>query len=201
MIGRIVALLLILTAAVSAAETWTWWVEPCTPSVAQSTGCHASDAELAKWAFEAWQRDSEGALAFSASPNQEHARIRIHWASGTSGLYGETQPVMVDGRHGADIYVLPDVRTLGDRISEATAYDPLLRDAIVYLTCVHETGHALGLAHTATFSDIMYSFQFGGDIVEYFERYRRLLATRADIRAHSGTSDSDRQRLKEATGR
>ena len=42
--------------------------------------------------------------------------------------------------------------------------DKLLRDAIVYLTCLHETGHALGLQHTDAFADIMYSFQYGGDI-------------------------------------
>ena len=71
----------------------------------------------------------------------------------------------------------------------------LLRDAIVYLTCLHETGHALGLAHTAAFDDIMYSFQFGGDIAEYFGRYRRQLSARADIHKHAGMSDADRKHL------
>ena len=73
--------------------------------------------------------------------------------------------------------------------------DPLLRDTIVYLTCLHETGHALGLAHTAGFADIMYSFQYGGDIPEYFGRYRRELAARVDIRKHSGMSLDDRKRI------
>jgi hypothetical protein len=41
----------------------------------------------------------------------------------------------------------------------------------------------------------MYSFQFGGDIPEYFGRYRRLLMARADIRKHSGMSEADRQHL------
>lgn len=62
---------------------------------------------------------------------------------------------------------------------------------------VHETGHALGLRHTAAFADIMYSFQFGGDIEEYFGRYRRLLATRADIKKYAGMSDADRKQLRE----
>jgi len=73
--------------------------------------------------------------------------------------------------------------------------DPLLRDTIVYLTCLHETGHALGLQHTAAFADIMYSFQFGGDIPEYFGRYRRLLTVRSDIRKHAGMSADDRKRI------
>src|SRR5262245_61730330 len=62
------------------------------------------------------------------------------------GLYGETRPILIDGHErGAEVYVLPSpLPTNGDR---------LLRDAIVYLTCLHESGHALGLAHTAVFAD------------------------------------------------
>jgi len=75
--------------------------------------------------------------------------------------------------------------------------DRLLRDAIVYLTCLHETGHALGLSHTAVFADIMYSFQYGGDIEEYFGRYRRKLETRGDIAKNSGMSGADRARVIE----
>jgi len=41
----------------------------------------------------------------------------------------------------------------------------------------------------------MYSFGFGGDIPEYFARYRRLLNEREDIRTHSGLSAYDRKRL------
>jgi hypothetical protein len=41
----------------------------------------------------------------------------------------------------------------------------------------------------------MYSFGFGGDVVEYFERYRRGLGAREDIRSHSAISADDRQRL------
>ena len=63
------------------------------------------------------------------------------------------------------IYVLPDTRMLGRDIEAATRADHLLRDSIVYLTCLHESGHALGLPHTAAFADIMYTFRYGGDIV------------------------------------
>jgi hypothetical protein len=113
----------------------------------------------------------------------------MHWVGGNSGLYGETQPAIVDGKRGANIFVLPSV---------APGADALLRDAIVYLTCLHESGHALGLVHTSVFADIMYSFQYGGDITAYFNRYRVLLKTRADIAAHSGVSNADRVALREA---
>jgi hypothetical protein len=111
------------------------------------------------------------------------------WQSGSGGrggLYGEARPIVVDGVRGAEVYVV----TPAERID-----DELLRDTIVYLTCLHETGHALGLPHTAAFADIMYNFQFGGDIAEYFGRYRRKLAARADIRKNSGISDDDRKEL------
>jgi hypothetical protein len=43
----------------------------------------------------------------------------------------------------------------------------------------------------------MYSFQFGGNIDEYFGRYRRKLESRADIAKNSGMSLADRARLIE----
>jgi hypothetical protein len=162
-----------------------YWVDPCAHA---ETGCHPGDQELAQWAMEAWQRASSGTLTLTRTGERAQAHIRIYWASGRDGLYGETRPIMVDGVRGAEVYVLPTV-------VPATERDGLLRDAIVYLTCLHESGHALGLEHTANFADIMYSFQYGGDIAEYFGRYRRPLASRADIRKHSGIADGDRRQL------
>jgi hypothetical protein len=102
---------------------------------------------------------------------------------------------MVEGKRGAAIYVNPDISELGEEIHAEAGKDPLLREAIVYLTCLHESGHALGLSHTGKFEDIMYSFGYGGDIPKYFHRYRRLLQEREDIRSHSGLSEYDRKRL------
>jgi hypothetical protein len=129
-------------------------------------------------------------IALRKVDSEQSARIRVHWASGTSALYGETEPMLFQGKRGAIVNVLPNV--VRDKS------DPLLRDAIVYLTCVHESGHALGLPHTREFADIMYSFQYGGDITAYFGRYRGLLKTRADIAKHAGVSDADRAALRTA---
>jgi hypothetical protein len=122
----------------------------------------------------------------------------VHWADSEQGQYGETRAFVTDTMRGAEVFVRPDLRAMGPAISTAGSADSLLRDTIVYLTCLHETGHALGLAHTADFPDIMYSFQFGGDIPEYFGRYRRKLSGRSDIAKNSGISPQDKARLTQA---
>ena len=182
---RLLAVCLLALGLSAATQKYTYWVEPCTDPASQ---CQPGDPQLAQWAFEAWQKASDGALEFTRVKDRDRARIRLYWASAERGLYGETRPMFFDGHQlGAEVYVLPSPLPVnGDR---------LLRDAIVYLTCLHESGHALGLAHTAVFADIMYSFQYGGDIEEYFGRYRRKLSTRADIAKNSGMSPADRVRL------
>ncbi len=193
MVAMLAALLVPVAVA---AEEYTWWIEPCTGAAATATGCTAGDEQLGEWALAAWQRESGGAVAFRRSASEAGARIRIRWAGGGRNLYGETRAIEAGGRRGAEIYVLPEVRALSPEIAAAAGGDVLLRDAIVYLTCLHESGHALGLAHTREFTDIMYSFGYGGDVVEYFARYRRLLRSRADIAGHSGVSDNDRAALR-----
>lgn len=171
--------------AVASAADLPYWVEPCTHL---ETGCIASDVELASWALQAWERASGGRLHLVKS-DREHARLRLVWALPTEGLYGETVPIVVNGQRGSQINI---------RIEDGGTPDPLLRATIVYLTCLHESGHALGLAHTRAFADIMYSFQYGGDIPEYFGRYRRKLTVREDIRKNPGISDGDRASLMAA---
>jgi len=183
---RSILLILLVATTLPAADQWTWWVDDCS-GVAANSGCNNDDVELARWAFEGWQRESGNRIVFTKSTTPQHARLTVHWASGAS-LYGETQLAIVDGKKGAEIYILPQANA-------THVTDPLLRDTIVFLTFVHETGHALGLSHTANFQDIMYSFQYGGDIDAYFDRYRRLLTKRSDIALHSGLSDNDRAAL------
>ena len=182
-----VAWLLVFSSISFGATALRYWIEPCSKG---ATGCRASDPELAQWALEAWQSASAGGLVLEKTGRMEQAHIRVFWARGAEGMYGEARPILVDGVRGAEVYVQPAV-------VPPTETDALLREAIVYLTCLHETGHALGLAHTAGFADIMYSFGYGGDIPAYFGRYRRQLSSRADIRTHAGLSAEDRKRVAE----
>lgn len=180
---------LIVSACLCHAIDLKYWIEPCERP---ETKCIAQDPQMAQWALEDWQRVSVGKLTLQKTPDVKKANIRVHWAAENQGLYGEARAFQEGNLIGADVYV---------DLSSAARPDALLRDAIVYLTCLHETGHALGLSHTDAFPDIMYSFQFGGDIPEYFGRYRRRLSTRGDIAKTSAISPNDRQRLLVALSR
>jgi hypothetical protein len=180
------AIALVLLCAAAQGATFRYWVQACT---IPATGCRADDPDLAQWAMEAWQSASEGTLKLEKTADENKAHIRLYWATAEQGLYGEARPILVEGMRGAEVYVRP--------VEMRAGAPTLLRDSVVYLTCLHETGHALGLPHTNAFADIMYSFQYGGDIPEYFARYVRKLTGREDIRRQSGLSPADRKRLAE----
>lgn len=152
------------------------------------------DRDLATWALRAWERSTNGALRFQPGP-EETALVRLYWVPASFGQYGEMRPLNVEGRRGAAVFIRPDTDALGEEIARRAREDPLWRDTIVYLTCLHELGHALGLAHTDQYDDVMYFFGFGGDVPAFFERYRRELETRDDIARVSGLSEGDLAQL------
>lgn len=170
-----------------------YWVDPCPPV---ESACRATDRELAEWSIQAWEAAGKGAIRVTKAVSREKALLRFRWVTQKDGLYGEARPILVNGRRGAELFIRPEMDGLGVEIAAAASKDALLRDAIVYLTCLHESGHGLGLPHTSRFEDIMYSFGNGGDIREYFGRYRRKLTAREEIRKHSGMSDADAAALR-----
>ena len=166
-----------------------------TPSAAD--GAEAGDAELCAWALADWVRHAEGRLEVIRRA-EARALVRIYFVAPGAGLFGEMRPVLVDGQRGAEVFVRAATDSLGPEIAAAAREDPLFRDTVVYLTCLHEIGHALGLGHTAEFADIMYYFGLGGDITAYFGRYRARIASRGDIERVSGLSADDIARLRAA---
>jgi len=151
---------------------------------------------LAAWAIKAWQKASGDRLSFEAV-TEDSALIRLYWGPPRNGAYGAMRPIFVDGRRGAVVFIVPDTRGLGREIHERAQEDSLFRDTVVYLTCLHELGHAVGLLHTSDYDDIMYFFGYGGNIVNFFQRYRADLEVRADIGVRSGLRTNDVRRLRE----
>ena len=165
----------------------------------QESGFKQADRTLAEWALEAWGRQADPPLHMVPGP-EASAIIRVYWVGAGGGLYGEMRARRVEGRLAADVFVRPDTDALGPEIASRARLDPLFRDTVVYLTCIHELGHAFGLPHTSAFADIMYSFQYGGDIGAYFMRFREKVEEWDDIRQASPFSDADGGALRSLYG-
>ncbi len=167
--------------------------EPITYFIAEgsaASGFKEEDRVLAEWALERWGGQADPPMDLVPGP-EASATIRVYWVSAGAGLYGEMRGRSVDRRLAADVFVRPETDGLGPDIARRARLDPLFRDTVVYLTCVHELGHAFGLSHTSAFADIMYSFQYGGDFAAYFMRFRDQLEVRDDIRHVSPLSTAD----------
>jgi hypothetical protein len=172
--------------------------EPITYFIAEgsaASGFKEGDRALAEWALEVWGGQVAPPVDMVPGP-EASATIRVYWVGSGSGLYGEMRGRMVEGRIAADVFVHADTDGLGPDIAQRAKSDPLFRDSVVYLTCVHELGHAFGLPHTSAFADIMYSFQYGGDFVSYFMRFRDQLKVRNDIGSASLVSTADRDAFR-----
>lgn len=159
-------------------------------------------AVLAEWAMRAWAEGSAGLLKVEKVDTPDKADIRFRWINPQRrGLYGQSFSTTQNGRNISEIVINPSIASLGPDMAAASAKDPLFGEVILFLTCVHEAGHALGPAHTRDFADIMYSFEFGGDFVAYFQRYRNKLKSRDDIQRVSPLAAGDIRQLKELLAR
>ena len=112
--------------------------------------------------MEAWQAASDGKLNVERTAEKES---------------GDYQDLLGVG---------PRTGCMGKRAAEMSMSGPIpARDSCGRQRCISlactKPGTRLGLSHTANFDDIMYNFQYGGDIAEYFGRYVRKLERREDI--------------------
>jgi hypothetical protein len=123
-------------------------------------------------ALTTWNAAGDGRFLLRKEPSRDAAGIRVRFAQ-ADGIYGETSP-RIDRATGfiasADVLIAGDI-----------AGDAMQQRIVIYLTALHELGHALGLPHTDAFDDIMYSFRRPDDGPRYFGAYRRRLRASEDI--------------------
>lgn len=136
--------------------------------------------QLVDRAMQRWTAAARGAFTMQQSSTRPQGGIRIYF-NGAGGNYGETR-TSVDPTTG-----LIDGADVAIAAGAPIAVDELTRQIIVYLTALHEIGHALGMRHTANFDDIMYSFRAPDDGERYFGNYRRLLRSVNDIGSVTAT--------------
>src|SRR5262245_35316351 len=143
-----------------------------------STHAPAAAHALVERAMKNWSDASNGQLRLVPVQTRAEAAIRIVFVS-SDNVYGEAAP-RVDPKTGfiahADI-----------AINSGVPDDPIDARIIVYLTALHELGHAIGLPHSDTFSAIMYRFRRVDDGERYFGAYRKKIRSVDDVGSDRAT--------------
>ena len=178
----------------AAAPNAHWAVHAVIPVFVDRRNLPPQGDQLVEKAMKTWTTASNGAFTLQRTFVADGAGIRIYF-NGAGGNYGETLP-HVDAKgliNAAEVNIAADA---------PIDVDPLTRGIVVYLTALHELGHALGLEHTRNFDDIMYLFRQPGDGPRYFGNYRRLLQTADDIGTAkaTGLSPNDVKALTDLYG-
>jgi hypothetical protein len=133
---------------------------------------------LVERALATWNEAARGRFVLRTEGSSDAADVRVRFAR-ADGIYGETSP-RIDRATG--FIGSADVLIAGDIGGDATR-----QRIVIYLTALHELGHALGLPHTDAFDDIMYSFRRPDDGERYFGAYRRRVRSDNDIGSERAT--------------
>lgn len=133
---------------------------------------------LVERALKTWTEAAQGRFTLHRAASSAAAAVRVRFVR-SSGLYGEAAP-RLDPAIGA-------IRRVDVTIASEIAGDRLDKALVLYLTTLHEMGHALGLPHSDDFSTIMYGFRRPDDGERYFAAYRSRLRSIDDIGSAQAT--------------
>ena len=168
--ARVIPILLILATQAASAAHWPpgavirVWIDPA--------GAPAGADVLVERAMKTWTNAALDRFTLERTARKDGAGVRVHFFT-RDWRYGMTQ-THPDPRTGliadADVVVAADA-----------GRDALDRRIVIYLTALHELGHALGLSHSADINDIMYLFRVEGDGERFFGAYRKRLRSADDI--------------------
>lgn len=183
----VVAGLMVLGAATLGAAHWPRgaaikvWVDPA--------GAPAGGDAFVERAMKTWTTAADGRFRLERVASREAAGIRVHFFT-RDWRYGMTQ-----ARPDPDTGLITEAEVVVAADADGDALD---HQIVVYLTALHELGHALGMVHTAAIADIMYLFRLPGDGERFFGAYRRKLRTADDIGSSraSGLSGEDLRALR-----
>ena len=150
----------------------------------------ADGARLVERAMKTWTDAAAGRFTLTRAASRDDSPLRVFFISSNTN-YGETAPHVDRAQRrivSADVAINADVPS-----------DALTARIIIYLTALHELGHALGLPHTDEFADIMYRFRRPDDGERYFGAFRQRLRSADDIGSvsASGLSQSDVAALRQ----
>ena len=141
---------------------------------------------LVERAMRTWTRAAEGRFTLEGQRRSggrgpgvmRDAAVRVRFMA-ADYRYGVTAP-RVDPQTG--LIVRAEVAVAAD-----AGRTPLERSIIVYLTALHELGHALGLEHTTDINTIMYLFRQPGDGDRFFGAYAQRAHSLDDIGSERAT--------------
>ncbi len=142
---------------------------------------------LVERAMRTWTRAAEGRFTLERATEvrgpgaqgvMRDAAVRVRFMA-ADYRYGVTAP-RVDPQTG--LIVRAEVAVAAD-----AGRTPLERSIIVYLTALHELGHALGLEHTTDINTIMYLFRQPGDGERFFGAYAQRARSLDDIGSERAT--------------
>jgi hypothetical protein len=158
------------------------WIEP--------RPAPADGARFVERAMTTWTAAAEGRFTLTRAASRDEAAVRVFFISSATN-YGETAPRVDRAQRrivSAEVAINAEVPA-----------DALMARVIIYLTALHELGHALGLPHTDEFADIMYRFRRPDDGARYFGAFRQRLRSADDIGSGSasGLSPADVAALRQ----
>jgi hypothetical protein len=183
--------LLVTTVAAASAEgsPARWPAGRAVPLWIQKEWARERNRELVRLAVVNWQEAASGLLHFEESEEVPAEGLRIFFARDQPN-FGTARPV-VDGGTG-------EIRSAVVIIASDPMGDRLQRDLIVYLTALHELGHALGLAHSERRGEIMFGFHEPSDAEWTFRAYRKKLRSIEDIGSARALAitDADRKAIR-----